>query len=108
MAEYIKREDALDCARVSLVTSDDRAMSVLLWLVRKRLLRLPAVEAEPVRHGRWIDRYGGKYANHLYECSECKETALYKVEVDVLGKENIVQALSAACPHCRAKMDLEG
>ena len=65
----------------------------------------PTIEAEPVRHGRWIDRYGGKYANHLYECSECKGKALYNIEVDVLGHENLVQKLSAACPHCRAKMD---
>ena len=64
------------------------------------------IEAEPVRHGRWVDRYGGKYANYLYECSECKGKALYNIEVDVLGKENLVQVLSAACPHCRAKMDL--
>ena len=61
---------------------------------------------EPVRHGRWIDRYGNKYANHLYECSECKGKALYNIEVDVLGRENLVQVLSAACPHCRAKMDV--
>lgn len=69
------------------------------------LKRFPTIEAEPVRHGRWIDRYGGKYANHLYECSECKGTALYKYEVDVLDNGHFVQALSAACPHCRAKMD---
>ena len=65
------------------------------------------IEAEPVVHAKWVDRYGGKYANHLYECSNCKGKALYKIEVDVLDKEQIVQALSAACPHCRAKMDLK-
>lgn len=68
---------------------------------------IPAADVEPVVHGQWVDRYGGKYANHLYECSVCKETALFKVKVDELGKEHLVQALSAACPHCRAKMDLE-
>jgi hypothetical protein len=65
----------------------------------------PTIEAEPVRHGRWVDRYGNKYANQLYECSECKEKALYKYEVDVLGNGHFVQALSNACPHCRVKMD---
>jgi ribosomal protein L37AE/L43A len=62
---------------------------------------------EPVKHGRWVDRYGEKYANRLYECSECKGKALYKIEVGLWGKERIVQALSPSCPHCRAKMDLE-
>ena len=69
------------------------------------IMEEPAVDAEPVRHGRWIDCYGGKYANQLYECSECKGKALYKYEVDVLGKEHFVQALSDICPHCGAKMD---
>lgn len=65
----------------------------------------PTIEAEPVVHAKWVDRYGGKYANRLYECSACKGKALYKVILDELGKECIVQVLSAACPHCRAKMD---
>ena len=64
-----------------------------------------ALEAEPVRHGEWIDRYGGKYANHLWECSECKEKALWRFEVDALGKEIAVQDLSDFCPNCGAKMD---
>lgn len=56
--------------------------------------------------GRWIDRYGGKYANPLYECSECKEAALYKSEYDMLFREGFVQVLSNACPHCGAKMEV--
>ena len=67
----------------------------------------PTIDPESLRpRGRWVDRYGGKYANHLYECSECKEKALYKVEVDGLGTEHIVQALSDACPNCGAKMEV--
>ena len=69
------------------------------------LINAEIIEAEPVKHGRWADRYNGEYANPLYECSECKGKALYKAEVDELGKERFVQALSATCPHCRAKMD---
>lgn len=65
----------------------------------------PTIDAEPVRHGRWVDRYGDKYDNHLYECSECKGKALYRFEVDELGKEIAVQDLSDYCPHCGAKMD---
>lgn len=63
------------------------------------------VEYAEQKHGEWIDRYGGKYANHLYECSECKEKALWRFEVDALGKEIVVQDLSDFCPGCGAIMD---
>ena len=56
------------------------------------------------KKGRWVDRYGGKYANKCYDCSECKGTALYKPEADELGHWRFVQALSDNCPHCGADM----
>ena len=69
---------------------------------------IPGVDAVKVVHGRWVDRYGGKYANPLYECSACKNTivptTVYKIEVDVLGHEHIVQALTDYCPNCGADM----
>lgn len=37
----------------------------------KVVLATPSADVEVVKHGRWVDRYGGKYANPLYECSEC-------------------------------------
>lgn len=50
---------------------------------------VPAVEAEPVRHGRW--RFCGEDRwNDAFECSECGKIAM----------EN-----SDYCPHCGAKMD---
>ena len=64
----------------------------------------PTLDMEPVTHAHWVDKYGEKYANHLYECSACKGEALYKTETDELGREHLVQVLSATCPHCRAKM----
>lgn len=76
--------------------------------VSNAIASAPTIDPESLRpSGRWVDRYGGKYANPLYECSECKGKALYKVEVDVLRTEHIVQALSDACPHCGAKMITE-
>ena len=52
----------------------------------------------------WVDIYGGKYANPRYACSACGERALYKVEIDMLDHEIIVQALSDSCPKCGAMM----
>lgn len=56
------------------------------------------VEAE------WIDRYGGKYANSLYECSHCKRKAPLEVKANELGNAQTVQVLSPFCPNCGAKM----
>lgn len=64
-------------------------------------------ESEPVVHAHWADRYGGKFANPLYECSGCLGKALFEIKVDALGHEHIAQMLSNYCPHCGAHMDEE-
>ena len=69
------------------------------------LQRSPTVEAEPVKHGRWVDRYGGKYVNPKYECSECRKEAPYRPELDDLFNWYHEQELSNYCPNCGAKMD---
>lgn len=62
---------------------------------------------DAVKHGRWVDRYGGKYANKCFDCSECKGTALYKPKEDELGHWRFVQALTDNCPNCGARTDGE-
>ena len=52
--------------------------------------KLPAVDAEPVRRGRWVEDPNRR--NH-WHCSECK---------DVWG---IVSRVMNYCPKCGAKMD---
>ena len=72
------------------------------------LTQLPTIDPESLRpQGEWIDIYGGKYANPRYACSKCGGKALCKIEADVLGHEKAVQALTAYCPNCGVKMDLE-
>ena len=51
----------------------------------------PAIEAEPVRHGRWIISSDGYYPY----CSECKE-------------EPKSGNMTKYCPNCGSKMDTEG
>ena len=53
--------------------------------------QMPAVDAEPVRHGEWVESKGA------IRCSECASTPLY----DYHGR--IV--MSKACPNCGAIMD---
>ncbi len=74
-------------------------------LAKSMVRKQPTIEAIPVVHGQWVDRYRGKYANPIYDCSECGEAALYKSENDELGTHHFVQALSNVCPHCGAQMD---
>lgn len=55
----------------------------------------PTIEVEPVRHGRWIDVYGGRYANAKYICSCCGKRA---------HSDDWKWELSDFCPNCGAKM----
>ena len=52
----------------------------------------PTIEAEPVRHGRWIKN---EWILNRVTCSECK-CYFDSLESDLY------------CPNCGAKMDLEG
>lgn len=61
----------------------------------------PTIEAEPVRHGRWvmtcyttISKRGRVISNKKFACSEC-------------GYGN-GRRQNNYCPNCNAKMDLEG
>lgn len=60
----------------------------------------PTIDAEPVRHGRWLDGNRGKHDGTLYwyrYCSEC----LYERNDDNTDKD------TKYCPDCGAKMDGE-
>lgn len=59
------------------------------------IARFPAVDAEPVRHGRWIlNRHYGDF-----ECSEC-----HSGDFTVLDFKNHNMNY---CPNCGCKMDAE-
>ena len=80
---------------------DDGIVSEYIWAVysvagirRFDLSYLPTIEAEPVRHGRWVERPNTK--GQVY-CSEC----------GTLEKTTDNNFKSMHCPHCGAKMDGE-
>ena len=53
----------------------------------------PTIDAEPVRHGKWIDRtikVSAELTNIIHVCSVCEEMAVGKYRY---------------CPHCGARMD---
>ena len=58
----------------------------------------PIVDAEPVKHGKWIDegQYADFFPHHAWRCSECGE---HVIEIDTPWYKY--------CPNCGARMDEE-
>ena len=87
--EYIEEYSELD---------SETGYHNLKWCAMKEakdvLSTLPAVDAVPVVHGRWIDH------KDEHQCSVCKETTI----VDFYVWKNIQFDF---CPYCGAKMDGE-
>ncbi len=101
MSELIDRENAKDkfCEhcdeRVLFGLDVDECREKLGCALMRWLDKVEAVEAEPVRHGRWIhDETGANY------CSECNEYPYDDGEFHLVWHTNY-------CPHCGAKMDGE-
>lgn len=59
---------------------------------------LPVIDAEPVKHGRWISLFGW-YNRGVVKCSACGNT------LDMNGV-NAGRGDANLCPNCGAKMDL--
>jgi len=55
--------------------------------------KMPIIDVEPVRHGRWINPRLNKYGHPCHQCNQCLFVASQK-------DKNF-------CPDCGAKMDLK-
>lgn len=103
MADLISREALLNGDDVCGVTEyDEDGFSMRYKAVPVEAIRqAPAVDAEPVKHGKWDD--SGRYAfgdgSLAIRCSECG-CALHEDEYQ--------KYYWNYCPNCGAKMDLEG
>ena len=53
-------------------------------------MAIKALEAEPIKHGRWIMKQHLLFHQQLPYCSECDKTGIFAYDY---------------CPHCGAKMD---
>lgn len=84
MDDLISRKALLDC-----MPKDDQLMSLY---VRRCICDAPAVDAEPVRHGKWV--YHDDDMMPYKSCSLCGCEAF-----DLQGANY--------CPYCGAKMDME-
>ena len=60
----------------------------------------PTVDAEPVRHGKWIQPHW-KNSNYCCNCSECGGEAMHR---EYHWDKNGIYPI---CPNCGAKIDKE-
>ena len=86
MAEYVKREYAIDAVLDVYYDTPDIDLSGEKF--EAAIFKIPVADVAPVRHGKWLHRKNG-----VAYCSEC--------EVDTVEDE------TNYCPNCGAKMDLE-
>ena len=93
MAEYIKREYAVDAVLDVYYDTPDIDLSGEKF--EAAIFKIPPADVAPVRHGRWI---AIKVPNEWNkgQCSECRSI----FNSSVWGTNY--------CPNCGAKMDLEG
>ena len=90
MAEYIKREYAVDAVADVYYNTPDINLSCEKF--EAAILKIQAADVAPVRHGRWVEKE--KYTfGIMYDCSLCENRIL-----DNGHPWNY-------CPNCGAKMD---
>lgn len=71
------------------------------------LEQMPTIDAEPVRHGRWIE-CESENGIHIHKCSECGKRDMYKGAFkDFNGRGFSFYYKRQCCPYCGAKMDLD-
>ena len=91
MAEYIKREYAIDAVLDVYYDTPDIDLSGEKF--EAAILKIPAADVAPVRHGEW-EIVVGSNGNEYMVCTCCR------VSQDLTG-------VFTYCPNCGAKMDLE-
>ena len=92
MPEYIERETAVSW----FIPYAHAEESIDADVVISGIKGMKSADVAPVRHGRWI----WHSEERGYLCSECGSGCLLNYESD--------WHKSDWCPHCGAKMDLEG
>lgn len=70
-------------------------------LMKRKIEAVPAVDAVPVVHGRWIPADGEGETCDEWDCSICERRLTFGEEMET----DEVYELNHYCPNCGAKMD---
>ena len=100
MDEYIKREYAVDAVLDVYYDTPDIDLSGEKF--ESAILKIPAADVAPVRHGHWISLT--ECANEGVYCSICKKK-VWKSDYAWCSKKSRNKLRSNYCPNCGAKMD---
>ena len=98
MSDLIYRQAAIDTilGLWDWETVDGITTTAVLKQTITDLKNIPRVEAEPVRHGKWVNKNNGKWNTlPVFMCSECGD-----YDPRLYGNENY-------CPNCGAKMEVD-
>lgn len=99
MDDLISRKALVDAFKA---TNDPGKDCLPISIIAETIEEAPAVDAEPVRHGRWIPRGDDDSDAGMYKCSECGDERYFGEEV-LTSEEAATYA--RYCPNCGAKMD---
>ena len=80
--------------------SGGKTLTMVQNALKKMINNAPTIDAEPVRHGRWIDMQEDDATEGMWRCSVCGSDSYF----DILTP---AEAGCYYCPNCGAKMDVE-
>lgn len=96
----------VETGRRKLPIRDNNGMlrRYLDWDIVKYLIgKIPTIDVEPVRHGRWVKCQG---KSNIWYCSECGEKINYKQNRRTYNIPKVpVWQKNKRCRNCGAKMD---
>lgn len=109
--KYISMDDIIDICQANITPLKANGQGVAVSALRRVIeaAKEYAVEAEAVKHGRWIRAEAKGYPMKrpsIWYCSECGEKIKYN---DTLGRyqktKKTVSQVNPRCRKCGAKMD---
>lgn len=109
MADLISRAAAIEAALDWKIKPDGEIFAAIKIAIRSKIKQLPAVDAAPVVHARWVRVHGycTPGGDPVWACSECgKGVHVYGIEHGTYGAD-IADGQWVSCPNCGAKMDGE-
>ena len=107
MCDLISRQAAITAICEDGTWLESQGCTEITMCERKQrdadiLSELPTIEAEQVRHGRWLR--GSAYPHHIF-CSVFYATYIPNDEIPLWKSESYFNVPRNYCPYCGAKMD---